>query len=378
MALSKEQKNNDDELEISSVEEMEIDVEHIDEEELDKSAKDLEILLEKLKSQNSKSSSPPQQTEQTELANDFVDKVAPDSHHTPINNTEYGSLCLLVDKAASIIVINNHKNEKNEYSWQNSDYLDHLINLPNYEEIEISNENINTVTAEKLQLGEIVDKYEHYVIKTNILYEKDEYLYEIVYVYIEGKNGENDINSIACMLNNNGDIIYYNALIIKTKIEISPYKIVLTNIYKDDIKHILNQRVKIELITYNDGQLSETFAIDTKHFITSFFNDEQYITREFKILKYNITIHYIENEYEDKPLPYLLNKGMEKAIIMLKITDDIYNDLSLEELRKLMVVLKEGYQNVPPTYKEGKKVNGIKRIYTRKIILDDIYNSLIC
>lgn len=195
---------------------------------------------------------------------------------------------------------------------------------------------------------------------------------------VKDKDKEADkINNVATLLNTNGDIVYYNAIIIKTRIETLTEKMTIDNISSNDIHYILYYKVYTNIVIYDIEWKPIVLKGSMEEYCACFFENLRYKQFEIKFLLHNINIWYIENRYDESICDNLIKTGIEKCVIFIKNSPNIRGHITIEEVKKILHLSK-----VLPNYQVPDELTGEKRdsygrniIYNKYKILDYLYDK---
>jgi len=265
----------------------------------------------------------------------------------------------------------------NHLDWSNENYTLNISELNCYEIIDTNKDNFLEIISEKLNLQKFENK-KNLEVTTQVISEIPDYIYEIM--YINDLNDQDDIiNDVATLLNTNDNKIYGNALLIKTFIPSLSKSILITNITVNDIKYILDSRVKTNIVIY-DGEWSDKIVIGKIDNFADLFFDENYIKLEIPFLLHNINIWYELCEGCSTMIcGNILDKPIYKCIWFTMITDEYRGSIYLNEVKKIIDISKK--MNYPFTPKK-EWINDEIDEYSRKVVknkykvLDLAYSNL--
>lgn len=260
-----------------------------------------------------------------------------------------------------------------EISWIDPNYSKKLLQLSCVKVVQTKISNMIEMIADKLE----TDKYKNVSIKNEIFadeYTDNNYIYEIL--YIDMKEGIE--NELASLLNINGDIIYGNAIIIKSKLDVLTDSMLIDSISTNDIERVLYDRVYTKIAVWNDKWMEERVIGDLNDYAKIFFDDEKFEKIEFGFLMHNINIWFIKSDNNDNDiLGNLINENIEKCIVFTMKSDEFRGNLSLDELNKIIYLSKKMDNfNIPNKYNEEKIDEfGRKIIYNKYKILHRTFNE---
>ena len=169
------------------------------------------------------------------------------------------------------LVIKN--NDISNINWNNINYPDIISNLEIYEFVTLNNDSFVDITKKYL--------YNHLYVRpsihTELICVGKNYFYELLFVEeINEQNIEklNDYDNMVARMLNNKHKNFFNALLIKTSINIDTNDMKFLDIDKTDIKNILYDRVYPKVVIF-DEKWKET-RIDNGNLIKyceDFFDD---------------------------------------------------------------------------------------------------------
>lgn len=228
--------------------------------------------------------------------------------------------------------------EINTLDWSSENYTQQLIDLPIYELINSNSDNflydVNNVLS--------IETYNNIELITQIICEEPNYIYELLYLLPYDKKTINaNINNVANLINTNDDIIYGNAILLKTLIPINNISMLVSEIIIHDVKHILDNRVKTKIVIYDSETWKEDICIgNLENYANNFFDDNNYKKLEIAFLMYNINIWYdvIENITNNNICGSIINKPIYKCLWFTMISDEYRGSITLEEVQKIIKV----------------------------------------
>lgn len=262
--------------------------------------------------------------------------------------------------------------------FNHPDYTNQLTNLDCYKIITSSSEEyVNTLT-ENLEINKY-KKESLLEVVPQVITEIPNYVYEIL--YIDELNEQDDkINNIATLLNTNGKNIYGNAILMKTYVPSLSKSILIDNISLNDIKLILDGRVKTNVVIY-DGEWSNKVVIGNMEDYARDFFDERFHRLEIPFLLHNINIWYEICEGCSSSLcGNILPKPIYKCIWFTMITDNYRGSLYLSEVEKIIKlsrVLESPFTPKKEWLTEEKDEYGRNVIINKYKILDLAISQLI-
>jgi hypothetical protein len=247
--------------------------------------------------------------------------------------------------------------------WNDDNYTLNISELSCYEIIDTNKDTFLEIISEKLNVEKFKNK-KNLEITTQIISEIPDYIYEII--YITDLNETDDIiNNVASLLNTNDNKIYGNAILLKTFIPSLSNSILINNITINDIKYILDGRVKTNIVIY-DGEWSDKIVIGKiEDFANSFF-DENYTKLEIPFLLHNINIWYeLCDGCSTMICGNILEKPVYKCIWFTMITNEYRGSIYLNEVEKIIDISKKiEYPFTPKTEWINDEIDD----YSRKII----------
>lgn len=286
-----------------------------------------------------------------------------------------------VDSTFEVVIIKPNVVEHIDYN--RSDYISQILKVDCYDKAITKTADIGLVFAQYLNS-------ENYIgcnAQTNIFYETPEYLYEICYLDIpEDKKCTETYNHIASILDINNQQIFGNVVLIKTFLPINTLDMSLVDFTKDDIKKVLESRINhygvfidtdqnIKSISFRDlePKLRELLDEDPK--------DLSKI--ELPFLKHNFTMYYCKDslDEENKLVEDISqNKIRGDIFIVSMLTDTIFTDITVDEVKKMLTISKFGedaWKASNDDDKEERDENGRVIIKSKYRILHKRFSNLV-
>jgi hypothetical protein len=262
-------------------------------------------------------------------------------------------------------------------SWFDTEYTTKIINLDSYDTITFNSNNFADSIIKNLELN-----VEGKSVHTQIINESSDYIYELLYIDILKDENEEKFNAIASLLNTNGDKIYGNALFMKTYIPSLSKSIIIENSKLEDIKYVLDTRVKTNIVCYDEEWIDKIVIGNLEDFAKDFF-DGEYKKIEIPFLLHNINIWYEIDDFS-KNKKYICSKILDKPIYkclwFTMITDEYRGSIYLKEVEKILKIsehLPFPYNPKPEWIQEENDEFNRKVIKNKYKILDFVYNLLI-
>jgi hypothetical protein len=247
--------------------------------------------------------------------------------------------------------------------WYNENYTLQLIELNCYEIINTNKNNFLEIISNKLNLEKFKDKKGLEVI-TQVISEIPNYIYELIYID-ELTEKDDVINDIASLLNTNDNKVYGNAFLMKTFIPSLSKSILIKNTSLSDIKYILDNRVKTNIVIY-DGEWSNKIIIGNLEDYAKTFFDEEFKKFETPFLLHNINIWYEQCDgCSTKLCGKILERPIYKCIWFTMITDEYRGSIYLDEVKKIIDISNK--MDFPFNAKK-EWISDEKDEYSRKVI----------
>lgn len=234
-------------------------------------------------------------------------------------------------------------NNLEEFKWTDPDYLNKILKCEIFTVLNANPENFLDSVVDALD----VNKYNQNsdaMIETQVIAEFPEYIYEMLYINNVKKESEYK-NDLATLLITNGEKVYGNAIIFKTNLPIDNDNNIFVDIKKDDIKNILENRVKTKVVIY-DGEWSEIEVIGNLEDYAKEFFDDNYLKFEIPFLKHNINIWYEKLDgCSTNICGKILNKPIYKCLWFTMISDEYRGTITLNEVTTIIGL--SNYLNFP-------------------------------
>lgn len=283
----------------------------------------------------------------------------------------------------SFLIIKPNKIEK--FNWKDPNYVKILLNLDIYDSKKTKPQDIMESIGESLD----IINYDGFHVESEIVADNSEYFYELLYLELPKTNKKaydklvKDENELASLLNINGDKIYGSAVLIKTKLPLDSKKMFFEDTSKTDLYHLLYNRGNNLVVVYDDDaeEFQERRIIETiQEFSDSFFEEDKYKVKKLELgfLKHNINIWYTVSEYGvDNLCGKLVKDRIEKCIIFTYKMDEYLNDLSLNEVKKIIELSKilENFNTPLEFYEEEIDSLNRKVIKNKYRVLESVYKK---
>lgn len=236
-------------------------------------------------------------------------------------------------------------------------------------------------------IGELleIDSYKINKLKVKKEFIGDElnYAYEMLYVdlkdHVDFHTDENK-NEFATILNNNGDTIYSNAIIVKNYIPSLSDEMTLHSVSKKDIERLLYHRVYTKIATFDTFEnywREDIVNGDMTVYAEKYFEGEQFLKLEFAFLLHNVNIWYTSDYGLYDVCGKLVSDRIDKCIIFSMRSEEYRGNITIDEINKIIKLsnILKSY-NVPAEEKEDRyDEHGRRIINTRYKILDKIYQN---
>lgn len=221
-------------------------------------------------------------------------------------------------------------------NWSDIDYINKIMNMNIYKNLSANPDNFLDIVSDNLLILLYKDK-ENIEVTTQLVAEIPNYIYEILYVKdLLATDGQ--FNSIGSLLNTNGDDIYGNVIIMKTYIPSLSKSIIIEDCLLINIKEILNNRNKTNIVTYDEKWSNETVSGSIDKYADDFF-DDKYSKCEISFLQHNINIWYELCDNCSLTLcGMIIEKPIYKCLWFTKINDEYRGSLYLDEVQKIIKI----------------------------------------
>lgn len=247
------------------------------------------------------------------------------SNNTKVNMENTDDFNVLVVKPGKLI----------EYSWKNEDYINKILKHSDIELVTLNKDTYIELTTKYLEIA----KYTNINVNvlTEIFADEPDYLYEIMYVDLVKHNDyQSTTNEMASLININGEVIFSNAIVMKTYIPSLSNVMKFVSMTHQDLERILYNRVHTNVVIYSDDEFSQKTVYDLEYFAKSFFEEEYYKKVEIAFLAHNINIWYVSELGKDDVCGKLVNDKIEKCIIFTMNTQTIRGNITLDEVSKII------------------------------------------
>jgi hypothetical protein len=235
-----------------------------------------------------------------------------------------------------------------------------------------------------------VDNYAYPDVKVHVISESVDYIDEIMYIDVFPEYKIESLkNEFATLLNIDGDIIFGNAIITRTKIpseSLDNPNMWYIDVTSQDIENMLYRRVNTNVITYDSDEdiyCNTTVTGSLDQFAQVFFGEAQYTYKKLELgfLKHNINVWYSEHKYGSLDvfgniLPELCR--VDRMIVFTMWCDNYRGNITLDEFNKIKYLSKKLKDyNLPDEY-EKESFDHLNRpiIKNKYRILNTIYMNL--
>ena len=270
-------------------------------------------------------------------------------------------------------------NSIKDLSYLDISYPTQISKINTYESIIMNNDNFIEIIATKLEVNKF--NIPNLSIKNEIIAEDMYYIYELLYVdLLENNEYHINENEIASLLNINGEKIYSNALLLKNYLPSSSDSMIFVNVNITDIEKILYNRVNTKIVIWDDDNKWDEIRIvgDLYNFAKNYFENYDYEKIEIGFLMHNINIWYIPNTFGEKNIcGSFIKKAIEKCLWFTMKSDELRDNLSLEEVKKIIYLSNTLTTYQLPSEFSNEKIDkyGRKIIYNKYKLLYLIYNK---
>jgi hypothetical protein len=284
------------------------------------------------------------------------------------------------DSEFSIFVL--EQNEISNLDATQPNYLDKLIESDFIKEGKMDPNNYMEDVGKNLSLTPTG----FYDLKVSLFFEDKKNIYEIIYLNYEPPEEKDidenkitlTINELASLLTINGDKIYGNALILKTKLPVEDYSMKYEDFERKDIRKILERRINTKIVVYEDDYRELDLVGNIETFAESFFEKRHFKRLEIPFLKHNINILYTVFEYgEENVCGTIIKEKIDKCIWFSMYSAEYSCDLSLDEVNKIIYLSdKLDKYDIPEEFlKEEKDDMNRKLIKNKYRILERVYKN---
>ena len=233
-----------------------------------------------------------------------------------------------------------HPGNIDEFDYNDPGYLNAILKKINIDTFKCKSEDFITSVNKHLKNNTLAGN-DTQVTKITV-YDEPNYLYELLYLDIHSTNGEvltpELYNGLATLMNTEKNHIFGNVILLKTYLPIDnmhSMKLIAAN--KKDLFNILDARVKIKVVIYDDGEFREDFSHkDIEKYSKKIFSDNYFQSKELSFLHHNIIINYTLDEYGEEFMPNLVKGKIDLAIFYTKNTDELLGHITIDEIKKII------------------------------------------
>lgn len=294
-----------------------------------------------------------------------------DNKYVKVPNTEPFQMLLI------------NPNTITDRDWKQPDYLHNLLVDKFSEFFSMDPSDYIETIGRRLEIG----SYKYPDVKVVLVGEEVDYIYELMYVDVlpEYKTPERE-NGFATLLDIEGNIIYGNALVVRTFISSQN----VTDTYHvdatvDNVELMLNRRAATSAIIYSaeDEEYKEIPLFGPLDKFSEVFFDKQHNIKKIELpfLSHNLNIWYTEDEYGmlDVCGNLLPDKvRIEQMLVFTMWTNEYRGNLTLDEFVKILYLSKvlKDYTS-PNELINNQERDSLDRVivYNKYRILNNVYNK---
>ena len=264
----------------------------------------------------------------------------------PKNDNEY--IKLENTNAFQVLVVGINKTATRD--WSEPDYLNKMLSesFCSYNIIDPSK------YIECIAVYLDINNFAYPDVKVHVISESPEYIDEIMYIDVLPEYKIDELrNDFASLLNLDGEIIFGNAIVTRTKIpstdELDKTNMWYIDITKENMEEMLNRRAGTSVILYDADNETFTESIvvgSLDKYAETFFGESQYTFKKMELgfLKHNVNVWYSENKYGSLDvfgniLPELAR--VDKMIVFTLWIENYRGNLSLDEFNKIKYLSKK-------------------------------------
>jgi len=192
---------------------------------------------------------------------------------------------------------------------------------------------------------------------TETIIELDGKIYQMTFIseHDKDKDSSNKKNNLAKFLTLADTEINGNAVLFLISVDYDNTEKKYTNsdIKIDDVKSILNMRLQHKFLYVEDNdnikECVTDFELNEVTKLMQLMDNTHWYAKNFSVFKYDLFIYYKKINKQDKEL-YKINKKMTKivgnkilgpVIVMCKVHEKKYGDITLEEFNKLIMLCEQ-------------------------------------
>ena len=221
--------------------------------------------------------------------------------------------------------------------FDDPDFPSLVYNLDIYETVKTSSNDFLENVALHLKIDKIKNPR---ALHTQTIWNNGKYIYELIHIVLTpGDLPVEYWNGLGNVIKTDSDLIFGNVIMLKTELLDESDNVKIVNCNKNDLYELLENRVRHKGVKVDDdGEIEEfSWYHDPKKFIKEFMvNDEHF--KEVGFLKHNLQIYYTKGNKDD--LEKLIDDKYDQLIVLTKITDEHYGNITLEELKTIFKLLK--------------------------------------
>jgi len=263
-------------------------------------------------------------------------------------------------------------------SWVDPNYLDKLLNLDLFKEVNTSPEKWIETIVNNLEIAKY-NNIKNLNVKTEIIGEEPYYIFELCYVDLEKETTyQNQENEMASLININGDKIYSNAILFRTYLPSLSDSMTMASATKEDLKRMMDSRVNTTVVLYDEGSWTEKKVFGNLEEFAEVFFDEKYIRFECGFLMHNLNVWYTTSEFGDSNVcGNLIDDQIDKCILFTMKSEEFRGNITIDEVKKIINLSKILTEYKTPTelLEEKNDTFGRKIINNKYKVLDYTFNK---
>jgi hypothetical protein len=240
-----------------------------------------------------------------------------------------------------ILLIKPNNYEK--ISFEDPNYLNILFNDLPLEEIEIGK------LEEEIPILLKMEDLKYNGASTKMLDIDEKYIYEMIYLTINGDLESKDYNYFATMISPVNEGIFGNVIIIKSQIDYQNNKCHLTNMSKNELHQIIKKRGYHQGIKIEDDNTISMFEYADINYISKILDEDFNLIKKetIVVLKHLIEIYYLDDPYNNKNeiISKFLNKDIYGDVVIVSRKDEyFYDDLDINTWKLIKKIGIKDYQ----------------------------------
>jgi hypothetical protein len=276
-----------------------------------------------------------------------------------------------------VLVIN--KGSLGNLEWNDPNYIAKIFKLNLCKTFTMNKDNF------LLNVGKILDTDKYYdtntVVQNEIIGEEPYYVYELLYVDLKNhQKYHNEVNDLATLVNTNTEVVYTNAIVLKTHLPPLSDSMRFESVSCEDLQRILYHRGYTKVVLYRNYEYVQENIANLEQFAETFFEGNFPKKVQIAFLSHNINIWYLPSMEPDKETGIcgnLVDEPVERCIWFTMNTTEIRGNITHNEVKKIIFLSTKLTDYNPHIDWTDQKLDKLGRLIIKNKyrVLDEKYNE---